>query len=328
MGITLDHEAHGRVTADGAELAFGHWPGSGPAVVALHGLTASYVNFAGIAERLAGRRPLLAFDLRGRGRSDKHGPFGMAQHAKDVATAMAAFGLGESVVVGHSMGAYAAVALAAMYPQRVSGLVLIDGGVPVPPSPVPVEQLLAPQLARLSQTYPDVDSYLAFWRALPVLPQASWEGPGRHWIEAYLRYDLGGEAPALRPRASAEAVAADLADSLDPDVLRERLAGLSVPVLLLRAEHGFLPSHPGLVQDAGETAGLVKDFTDRLLPGTTHYTIAMDDPGATTVADAVVEFAERCDRLRGACGMREERNGTEPKRRSTPGDRMSRKETA
>ncbi|MBB6038768.1 alpha/beta fold hydrolase [Phytomonospora endophytica] len=298
MAITLDQAARGRVTADGADLAFGHWPGRGPAVVALHGLTASHVNFAGIADRLAGRRPLLAFDLRGRGRSDKHGPFGMAQHAKDVAAAMASFGLGESVVVGHSMGAYVAVALAAMYPQRVSGLVLIDGGVPVPAPPVPVEQLLAPQLARLDQIYPDVESYLDFWRALPVLPKESWEGPGRAWIEAYLRYDLGGEPPALRPRASAEAVAADLADSLDPQVLSERLAGLTVPVLLLRAEHGFLPGHPGLIADPSPAAGLVANFTDRLLPGTTHYTIAMDDPGATTVAEAVLAFADACDRLK------------------------------
>ncbi|MEV0646241.1 alpha/beta hydrolase [Phytomonospora sp. NPDC050363] len=298
MAIIPDHPAQGRVTGDGAELAFGHWPGQGPAVVALHGLTASHVNFAGIAERLAGRRPLLAFDLRGRGRSDKHGPYGMAQHARDTAAAMVSFGLGESVVVGHSMGAYVAVALAAMYPQRVGGLVLIDGGVPVPAPPVPVEQLLAPQLARLHQTFPDTESYLDFWRALPVFPEASWDGPGRRWVEAYLRYDLGGEPPALRPRASADAVRADLVDSLAPEVLRERLAGLSVPVLLLRAEHGFLPGQPGLIPDASAAAELVKDFTDRLLPGTTHYTIAMDEPGATTVADAVVEFARRCDRLK------------------------------
>src|SRR5450759_1748267 len=63
--------------------------GEGPAIVAIHGLTASHVSFAGIAERLAGRRPFFAPDLRGRGRSDKPATgYGMRQHALDVAAAM------------------------------------------------------------------------------------------------------------------------------------------------------------------------------------------------------------------------------------------------
>ena len=77
-----DEEAQGRVSGDGVELAFGYWPGRGAAVVALHGLTASYVSFMGVAERLAGRRAVFALDLRGRGDSEKPaGPFGMVQHA-------------------------------------------------------------------------------------------------------------------------------------------------------------------------------------------------------------------------------------------------------
>ncbi len=89
VALKVTREARGRVPGDGIELTFGYWPGRGAPVVALHGLTASYVNFIGIAERLAGRRPLLALDLRGRGDSDKpDGPYGLAQHARDVATAM------------------------------------------------------------------------------------------------------------------------------------------------------------------------------------------------------------------------------------------------
>src|SRR5271166_3793248 len=94
--------AQGRVAGDGVELAFGYWPGRGAPVVALHGLTASHVNFIGIAERLAGRCALFALDLRGRGDSDKpEGPYGFAQHARDVAASMRVMGLGPSIVVGH-----------------------------------------------------------------------------------------------------------------------------------------------------------------------------------------------------------------------------------
>jgi lipase len=133
--IQVTRPAQGRVPGDGVQLAFGYWPGRGAPVIALHGLTASHLNFIGIAERLAGRCPLFALDLRGRGDSDKpEGPYGFAQHARDVAAAMRAMGMGPSIVVGHSMGAFIATALAAQEPSLVSGLVLIDGGL-VPSTP-------------------------------------------------------------------------------------------------------------------------------------------------------------------------------------------------
>ncbi|MGH9005624.1 MAG: alpha/beta fold hydrolase, partial [Acidimicrobiia bacterium] len=105
VGLRVVREARGRVTGDGVELAYGFWPGRGMPIVAIHALTTSYKTFVGIGERLAGRRPLFAPDLRGRGDSDKPaGPYGMAAHAADVAAAMRAIGIGPSVVVGHSMG--------------------------------------------------------------------------------------------------------------------------------------------------------------------------------------------------------------------------------
>ena len=112
--IRVTRSARGRVSGDGVELAFGYWPGRGLPVVALHGLTASHMNFVGIAERLSGRCAFVALDLRGRGDSDKpEGPYGMEQHARDVAESMRAMGLGASIIVGHSMGAFVATALAA-----------------------------------------------------------------------------------------------------------------------------------------------------------------------------------------------------------------------
>jgi len=69
-GVRITREAQGYVADDGVRLAFGYWPGRGAPLVALHGLTASYLAFAGVAKRLTGRHALLALDLRGRGRSD------------------------------------------------------------------------------------------------------------------------------------------------------------------------------------------------------------------------------------------------------------------
>ena len=85
VSFKVTSEARGRVSGDGVELAFGYWPGRRAPVVGIHGLTASYLSFAGVGERLAGRRSLFAVDLRGRGDSEKpDGPYGMTQHARDV----------------------------------------------------------------------------------------------------------------------------------------------------------------------------------------------------------------------------------------------------
>ena len=291
-------EVRGQVPGDGIKMAFGGWPGTGPTVVALHGVTASYMNFVGVAESLAGRRPVTALDLRGRGDTDKpaSGPFGMSQHAADVASAMRSLELGPSLVVGHSMGAFVAVALAAEQPGLVAGLVLIDGGLPLEPPPgVEPEQLLdvvlAAQMARLRTDFGSVGAYLDYWRGLPFFAGGRWND----WVERYLSYDLGGRPPALRPKASEAAVRGDFLDTLDTDRLRGRLQDIEVPTLLLRATEGFEPGAPPLLPDelVERDGKLIADLTDRVIPST-HYTIALGPQGAATVADAVVEWAERC----------------------------------
>jgi pimeloyl-ACP methyl ester carboxylesterase len=300
--LRVTREARGTVTGDGITMAYGFWPGAGAPVVALHGVTASYVNFVGVADRLAGRRPLLALDLRGRGDTDKPeaGPFGMSQHAADVAAAMRAFGLtGGSVVVGHSMGAYVAVALAAEHPELVSAVVLVDGGLPLEaPAGIAPEQLLdvalAPQMARLRATFATEADYLRFWADLPPFSGGRWNG----WVEDYLRYDLGGQPPTLQPKASESAVRGDFVDTLDGDRLRARLPLVRVPVLLLRAPEGFNPGQPPLLPDdlVAREGAAIGELEDRVVPDTTHYTIALGPAGAQVVADAVVETAERVRR--------------------------------
>lgn len=292
-------EAVGRAPGDGIELTWGCWPGAGVPVVALHGITASYMNFVGIGHALRGRRPLLAFDLRGRGGSEKIGPYGMAQHARDVSAAMSSFALRRCVVVGHSMGAFAAVALAAEHPELVAALVLIDGGLPLqaPPGADPEQMLdiaLAAQMARLRTTYRSVEDYLTFWRGLAPFAGHRWNS----WVEAYLTYDLGGHPPQLRPKASEAAVRGDFRDTLDSDALRARLESVDVPVTLLRAAEGFEPGQPPLFGEelVSREAGHVRRLSDELVPDTTHYTIALGQAGAETVADRIVAAAEAVGR--------------------------------
>jgi lipase len=294
--IQVARPAQGRVSGDGVDLAFGYWPGRSAPVVALHGLTASHMNFVGIAERLAGRCALFAPDLRGRGDSDKpDGPYGLAQHARDVAAAMRAMGLGPSIVVGHSMGAFVATALAAQEPNLVSGIVLIDGGY-VPDTPIAdsaaqgLNAALALRIAQLRQTYPSREAYREFWRTQPHFPPGEWNS----WVEAFLNYEVGGESP-VQPKASEAGVRADLQEVFQHDAITARLKSLRVPTLLLRAESGFIPGQPPLFPDAiaAEFQTYVPHIEDHKFAGTTHYTIALGERAAARIADLICELAKR-----------------------------------
>ncbi len=294
--IKVTRPAQGRVPGDGVELAFGYWPGRDAPVVALHGLTASYLNFIGIAECLAGRTPLFAVDLRGRGDSDKpEGPYGMAQHARDVAASMRAMGLGPSIVAGHSMGAFVATALAVQDPNLVSGLVLIDGGympdVPVSDSGRPgLNAALAQRIAQLRQTYPSRQAYREFWRTQPHFPPEEWSP----WVEAFLDYEVGGDSP-VRPKASEAGVLADLGQAFQPETITERLKSIRVPSLLIRAERGFTPEQPPLFPDivAEKFRFYVPHIEDHKLVGTTHYTVVLGKHAAARIADLICELASR-----------------------------------
>jgi pimeloyl-ACP methyl ester carboxylesterase len=294
--IQVTRAAQGRAPGDGVELAFGYWPGRGAAVVGLHGLTASHVSFVGIAERLQGRCALFGLDLRGRGDSDKpDAPYGLAQHGRDVAAAMRAMGLGPSIIVGHSMGAFVATALAAQEPGLVSGLVLIDGGY-VPNAPIAdssaqdFNAALALRISQLRQSYPSRQAYREFWRTQPHFPPDEWN----RWVEVFLDYEVGGESP-VRPKASEAGVLADLQEAFQRDSIVARLKSIRVPTLLLRAESGFIAGEPPLFPDTFVTdfRTYLPHLEDHKFAGTTHYTITFGEHAAGKVADLIAELASR-----------------------------------
>jgi lipase len=293
---SVTREARGRVPGDGVTLAYGYWPGRGNPIVALHGLTASHLNFIGIAERLAGRLPVLGFDLRGRGDSDKpQGPYGMAQHGRDVAAAMRSFGLGPSIVIGHSMGAFVAAALAQQNPELVSALVLIDGGylrnMPADTlANLPTDPALLQRIQQLVQTYASREAYRDFWRTQPHFPRDQWNA----WIEAFLDYEVEGES-SVKPKASQTGVLADMGAVLESAAMAERLQSVRVPTLMLRAEQGFTPGQNPLYPDAiaGEIKKLIPQLEDQKFSGTTHYTIMLGHEAAAKIAERIFELSER-----------------------------------
>jgi pimeloyl-ACP methyl ester carboxylesterase len=279
------------VEVSGGELTVARW-GRGPIlVVAVHGITASHRAWSLVAQ-LADNVTLLAPDLRGRGAgSSLPGPFGMAVHARDALAAADALGAERFVATGHSMGGHVVLELARRAPERVSGVVLVDGGLsaPLEPGSDPdrlLEAMLGPALARLRRTFESRDAYLDFWKGHPAFKET---GCWNEHVEAYLDYDLTGEAPELRSRVSEEAVIED-----GREVLRGggsgNLAAISCPVSVVRAPRGLLNQNEPLISDALLSRGRrlrEEGFEEQTVPDCNHYTLMFEDSKAASVARAL-----------------------------------------
>lgn len=262
-----------------------------PTILAVHGVTASHKAWPYLAQALPGVR-IIAPDLRGRGRSNSlPGPYGMPTHAADLAAVLGALTTGPVTVVGHSMGAFASVVLANLYPERVRSLVLVDGGLPLQvPAGMSDEDVipavLGPAAERLNSTFPSREAYRSFWRQHPAF-SADWTP----LVEDYVDYDLTGEAPELRPATRYEAMAQDTAELHRGASLLKALDELAVDTQVLRAPRGLLNEPAGLY-----APGYLEGWAEKLpslrvleVPGVNHYTIVMGQAGARAVAESVQE---------------------------------------
>ncbi len=100
--------------------------GQGAPVILLHGLFGSASNWRTVTKALAGRYSVHALDLRNHGASPWSDEMSYQAMAEDLRAYLAAQALGPVVLVGHSMGGKAAMALSLMAPDRVSALVVVD----------------------------------------------------------------------------------------------------------------------------------------------------------------------------------------------------------
>ena len=105
------------------------WAGAEPAALLLHGIGNYGRVWDLFADAIAGRMRLVAPDARGHGESVKPmRGYAPEDFAADAVAVMDAYDLARPVVIGHSMGGGHALALAALHPERVRALVLVDVG--------------------------------------------------------------------------------------------------------------------------------------------------------------------------------------------------------
>jgi pimeloyl-ACP methyl ester carboxylesterase len=263
----------------------------------VHGLTGRGESFEALAEKLdpAGGIPggpwrFLAPDLRGRGDSKEipGGKGGIPEHARDLLALMDREELERVVFVGHSMGAMIGVYLAAHFPERIRGLVLVDGGSEVTEE---IDALVAPSVERLEGTYPSREAYLEYLKSQPVFED--------RWDERLERYFAGdvqpGEDGRWYPKADLETVEKDRA-KMQGLPLSELWSSIRCPTLILLSTVGLANPEEGFILPPNDARRMQRAISDSSLvevENTNHYDILYSAPPATV--EAIKDFLGQRD---------------------------------
>jgi len=265
------------------QLAARRWNAGAPCrVLALHGWLDNAASFAELAPRLD-NCDLVALDLPGHGASD-HRPPGTHYHfvdfIPDALAAADALGWPRFALLGHSLGAGISCFTAAIAPQRVVGLALIEGIGPLSGDPAAEPDRLAKATRQMTAhgrreatLYPDIATAvtarsraggLTIEAAQKLVERALREdGDGYRWrSDARLRYSSPSylsEAQVLaflrRIRCPTLLVTGDgapLAARPEFTIRCDAIAGL---------EHNVLPGgHHLHLENAAGVAGPISDF--------------------------------------------------------------------
>jgi lipase len=246
-----------------------------PPIVCLHAERGHARRFERLARMLRDRMRVVAYDLRGHGRSPWSGDQSPAAHAADLGEVMTACGIDQAAILGDSFGARVAIEFAAAHGDRATALVLLDPPL-YPRFPTPEE------VEAQSQTgaFASVDEAIECIRSeagLAHTPRALLE-------EEMAEHLVADEDGRFRLRYSRQAAAAAM-DGLvfNPPRLKE----IVCPTLIVRAEQSralteqeveragaelrrcrvaVVPgSHAVLWDSLAETGALVRDFvTERI----------------------------------------------------------------
>lgn len=249
----------------------------GRLVLCVHGLSANCRSFDRFVPVLsdAGHH-VVAMDLRGRGRSDitPPGSYGWDSHVRDLLEIAELYGADSFDVVGHSMGGFIGMSLAARHPRRCGRLVLLDAvGAPERRALLSI----AKSLSRLGRTYPSASAALSRMKAADTI--AAWDG---FW-ESYFAWELESTDDTVRIRTDVAAVRADSVYGSRQNVYA-LWPRLGCPVLLVRASRPMAPGG-GLVVSRADAERFARKAPDAAVVevDADHYSVLLSPPAISAV---------------------------------------------
>jgi len=271
-------------------LNYAEGPANGPPLLLLHGLTRDWRSFSVLLPELSSRFHVFALDLRGHGQSGHvAGAYGISEFARDVIEFVNSQLPDGTAIFGHSLGAMAAMKVAASGKCRVKALIL--GDTMITPENFR-RSLYAPlfrQLHALLLRPGNSQEMLASAMGSIVIPVPGFEEPIR--IEELpgntprVLSEWAGCAQRTDPDAIAMTIDGRAFDSWDPE---QTLPQISCPTLLLQGN----PELDALLSDADVKLAL------QLLPDAKHIKFpllghALFMHQAKPVLDAVTSFLQR-----------------------------------
>ena len=115
--------------SDSLDMHYLDWGGTGRPVIVLHGAASSSHWYDLVIPHMGEGFRVFALDQRAHGKTDQPSTgYDWRTLAGDVAGALDELGIQRAAVVGHSWGASVALSVAALHPDRVDALVMVDGG--------------------------------------------------------------------------------------------------------------------------------------------------------------------------------------------------------
>jgi lipase len=256
-----------------------------PPLVLLHATGFLARLWQPVAEALAERFDVYAYDTRGHGDSDKPPPVGVAYHWRNLVADLRGFcyalGLRGVPIAGHSSGGAAAAYLAATHPGYVSRLVLFEPIIFPAQFAPPEDQRndLAEGARKRRLVWRDADEMVETYRSRPAFSR---------WREDVLRlYAEHGtfrrEDGQIELKCPGEVEAALFDNSRSLDTW-ERLSKIACPALVL---HGELTPEP-FPSWMAQVAQQIPDARLQIIEDAGHLA-PMERPEA--VAEAVLAFA-------------------------------------
>lgn len=158
---------------DSGRKLFVRSEGDGPSVLLLHGFTGSSESLGCIADALAGHRRIRV-DLIGHGSSESPtgpgsiGAYRMESCVADLVRVLDAQGIGQTHVVGYSMGARVGLALAAWAPERVGRCVLLGARAGFEDPSARAARIRADEALADRIEEEGIEAFVDHWMALPI----------------------------------------------------------------------------------------------------------------------------------------------------------------
>lgn len=235
--------------------------GAGPPLVLLHGIGASRQDWEFQVPAFSRHYRVITPDLRGFGQSERSGNYGVGTFAGDIWALLELLQVERFNLIGHSMGGAVALQMAVDRPERIERLIAADTLPSFRTNTFGKRILFAYRYLMMGVLGPQLLSRAVAGKLFP--------GPYQQ---------------ALRDRATAGGMANDrgvyletLKQLLGWSVL-ERLDRLTMPVLVLAAEHDYFP-----VQDAEVFAKALHDARLKIFAGM-HHAVPLEAPQAFNTA--------------------------------------------